>query len=588
MNRIYTLFFTIVFLNTALAQNTTYSWFLGDGGTGADRSAGVATDASGNIYSANSFVNIATFNTINLIGAARGSGANFDSNLLITKTNATQTTLWHVQSNDGAVSPTAIATGGSDVYVAGTMRAIVNTANQRNTATLVDANNTVHTFNGLGSASSTAQAFLCKLNESGHFVWVKEFNTNNKSTAVTINSISTDPEGNIVISGSFVNSLIVPGNNTPYTTTNTSRAAFVSKLNATTGNEIWTITSGGGISNEDLTAIATDSNGAIFVAGIFRNVATPVPTNFGGINFTPSKDFSLVFMKITPNGMVQYVRSFDNDRDTRVSGIVVDNQRIYISGAFRGDGTGIGFGTALRVTSTYLNGYIAAFDKSNGNDVWQNTISSPGITDAAALSLAADGKLYVFGAYANRTGSVTAGNVVFGNGFSIPDTNPTNSSADLYLATYDTSTGTTLHVQIVATSASWETANGIAASNNKLYLSGTTNSTALNYLGSNTYATKGGYDYFILAYNIAVLTTNSNLSAANPAIAMYNQQNKILTIRNAKAYNILLTDLSGKIILNTIVTDDNQSFDIKNLQNNIMIGILQLEGREPVRFKIIK
>lgn len=588
MNRIYALLITFSYINLAFAQNPSYSWFIGDGGTGADRSAGVVTDASGNIYSANSFVNTATFNTINLIGAAKGSGANFDSNLLITKTNASKTTLWHVQSSNGAVSPTAIATSTSGIYVAGTMRAIVNTANQSSTANIVDAGNNTHNFSGLGSAGTSAQAFLCKLNDAGHFVWVKEFNSNNKATAVIINSITSNNDGDIIISGSFVNSLIVPGNITPYTTTSTTRAAFVTKINATTGNEMWTISSGGRMSSEDLTAITIDNDGAIYAAGIFRNVASPVATNFGSINFTPSKDYSLVLIKITENGVVEYVRSFDNDKDTRVSSIAIDNQRVYVSGAFRGDGTGIGFSVALSASAGYLNGYIAAFGKSNGNEIWQKTIASPGISDAAAITLAPNGKLYAFGAYANKTGSVTAGNVIFGNGFSIADTNPTNSSADLYLATYEAATGTTLHVQTVATSSSWETANGIAASNNQLYLSGTTNATALNLGGSNTYATKGGYDYFILTYNIPNPSTHINWADANKAIALYNQQSKLLTIKNAKAYSIQLTDISGKTILKANIENDNQSFDFKNINNNIIIGNLKLAGQEIIRFKIIK
>ncbi len=570
------------------AQFSSFNWHIADGGIGADRSAALATDAHGNVYSANSFVTAAGFNSLTLTGAAKGSGANADNNLLVTKTTANKSTLWHVQSNDGAVTPTAIAVNNNNVYVTGSMRAIVNTANQTNSARIIDANNNNHSFSGLGSTSATTQAFLWKLNENGHTVWVKEFNSNNKTTAVTINNVAADLDGNIVLTGSFVNSLIVPGNSTAYTSTSIAKAAFVSKIDSNTGNEIWTVTSTGGMSSEDITALAIDNEGSIYCAGIFRNVSTPVNTNFGTITFTPSKDFSLVVMKIKSNGIVSYIQSFDNDKDTRVSCLVVDNQNIYISGAFRGDGSGIAFTPALTSSAAFLNGYIASFNKMNGSAIWQKTVSSTGITDAAVIALASDGKLYAFGAYANKTGSSIAGEVGFGNNFSIADTNPSNTSADLYLATYDPANGTTLHVQRVASSSSWETANAIASTASKLYLLGTSNSTSLNYGGTSNYVTKGGYDILMLAYNILNPSTGNVQNAAGNINLQYYAQSNALCIKNAKGHILQLFDIGGKVLLRTKIYEENQMVNLNIIPNGIIIGHIMNDKENVFNFKIIR
>ena len=112
MKRRFTLFVlccTAVFF--IQAQNASFGWFLSGGGaTGADRSADVVTDASGNIFTANTFLNTATFNGVTLTGSAKGSGANFDSNLFISKISPAKSTLWYIYSNVGAVNATSLAT----------------------------------------------------------------------------------------------------------------------------------------------------------------------------------------------------------------------------------------------------------------------------------------------------------------------------------------------------------------------------------------------------------------------------------------------------------------------------------------------
>ena len=76
------LFSTIV--SFTLAQNASFGWFLSGGGSiGSDRAADIVTDASGNIFMANTFLLQADFNGRTFNGAAKGSGASYDNSLLI-------------------------------------------------------------------------------------------------------------------------------------------------------------------------------------------------------------------------------------------------------------------------------------------------------------------------------------------------------------------------------------------------------------------------------------------------------------------------------------------------------------------------
>ena len=115
MKKYFTLFvfiFTVVIFTQA--QNATFNWFLSGGGaTGADRSADVVTDANGNIFTANTFLNTATFNGVTLTGSAKGSGANYDASLFISKISPSKTTLWYIYSNVGTLSATSLTTANS-------------------------------------------------------------------------------------------------------------------------------------------------------------------------------------------------------------------------------------------------------------------------------------------------------------------------------------------------------------------------------------------------------------------------------------------------------------------------------------------
>lgn len=534
MKQIFTIVFFVFILWPLSGQNASFSWFMGGGSARVDRSQNVVTDSDGNLYLTNSFQETSTFNGVIRQGAARGSGPNFDNSLLITKLNPGRQTLWTIHSNQGAVSPAAIATTPhNQVVFSGSIRAIVNTAAQTSTANLIDAAGNVTTFSGLLSTTAGAQTFVAKADVNGVVLWVREFHSTGKTTGVTTTALAADQEGNVIVAGTFVNNVIVPGNPVPYVSLNTAQSAFLTKLNRVTGEEMWTIVSSGGISSENIPAITVAADGSIYAAGIYRNVATPALLTIGSHSFTPSSNFSLVLKKINNNGQVVYISSRNNNRDTRITSILAHDALVFISGSFRGEGTGILFDTPLTTPSTFLNGYVAAFEAATGNDVWQKAVLSPGITDVGGLAVGVDGLLYAFGGYANRTGTtVPAADVDFGNQWRIVDTNPSNTSADLYLAAYHMQLGHTMHVQTIASSPIWETANGMAWHNDRIYMLGTTNSVAATVASRYPYTTLGGFDILLLAYQVFNPSTSIIDNGVQEGFVRVHRVNNRLTIQH--------------------------------------------------------
>ena len=231
MKKFFTLFYVVISTTFIVnADNATFGWSLtGGGATGADRSADVVTDVTGNVFTANYFLNTASFNGVSLTGSAKGTGANYDTSLFISKISPAKATLWNIYSNVGAVVPTGLATTpAGDLILTGTIRAVVGGATTN--ANIIDAAGTVTTFSSL--STSIVQSFVAKFNASGAIQWVKEFNSGTaKDKEVTSTALAADASGNVYLTGIYKSSVILPAT-TPVTltTTNTTQAAFIVKM----------------------------------------------------------------------------------------------------------------------------------------------------------------------------------------------------------------------------------------------------------------------------------------------------------------------------------------------------------------------
>lgn len=576
----------LVFALTAGAVNASFSWFLGGGGaTGSDYASDVTTDGDGNIFMMASFVDSLTFNGIGKKGSLKGSGSGFDKSLFIAKMSPSKTNLWSINSNVGVFNPVAMATTkDGSLIVTGSVRAVKNTAGQTTTANIVDAAGTVTTFTDLGNAAADVQTIVARFNSSGIVQWVKEINSSaTKDTLVEPAALVVDASGNIYLTGVFTKTAIFPAA-TPISisTTNTTQAAFFAKLDGATGNAIFARTSSGGINTENFNGLAVGTDG-VYIAGSAKNAATPVVVNVGPtLSYTPTISPCLFLVKTDFDGMPIYVQSrasLSTDitkGDVRVKDVVVKDGKVIVGGSFQGSYGGLQFASgALTSPATYLNGFLAAFNTTDGADAWQKAITSPGITEINGLANGFDGRIWAHGYTYNGIASITPGDCAFGNGVVLTDA--TNKTGDLFLTSFDPSNGSAVEAHWAGKSSTSETANALAAYGSNLYLASTTNGNPISFeVTGNSYTRLGSFDFVLQDYNIAA--TGIGQVRAEAVSSYYDLASRSVVVKNAGEYSaISLFDLTGRKVGTS--TSNAGEIRFSNLQQGVfVIGATKLDG----------
>jgi hypothetical protein len=577
--------FTIICLILAISffthsQNAAFGWAISGGGdNGADYPLDVITDNSRNIFTVCTFSKTASFNGITLIGSEKGSGSNYDNNLWISKISPDKTNLWHIYSNIGVVKPTAITTTpAGDLILTGTIRAI-NGATTAN-ASIIDAAGTVTTFTGLYKYDSDAQAFVAKFNSNGVLQWAKEFNSGKQKLkgGVATNSVASDAAGNVYVTGSFPQMLVLPGSTDSIASTNvgstSSKASFITKLNTATGDVVWNKTSSGGILSEVINAITFGDDGFLYAAGTFRNAATPVLVTIGNKSFTPSSGYDLMLMKLDTDGNISYIQNRTSVSETRVKDIIVKNGIICLAASIKGDNVGVTFSDGQCITTlTTFNALIAAFDTSNGSDKWHKTVLAPGISETLGLTFGIDNRLYTYGYHSNKLGTSPAADVIFGDGFTLAPLSYV-SGYDAFLASYDVTNGATKEVHLVASGTDMEMGISICASGEKLYLLGEYKSAPSTFEGGSTISTSGGFDFFLANYVVTDKTSgNLSPSNSNDLYGYSDNINKQIIVKNRarKLIFLELFDVTGKCLIKESTKNERINLSTKQISSGIYI-----------------
>ncbi|MCX6308926.1 MAG: T9SS type A sorting domain-containing protein [Bacteroidia bacterium] len=581
---------TSAFSAPILPPSASFMWALGGGGaTGIDEAVDVTTDNMGNIFLMSSFQNTATLNGVTVTGAAKGSGANFDKNLLISKLSPARDNVWKINSNDGVCNPVAMATtANGSLIVTGSVRAILNTVGQTTTANIVDAIGTVSSFSNLGNTSGLVQTVVAKFNNNGLVQWVKEINSSaTKDALVEPTALVVDANGDIILIGAFTKTAIFSAA-TPISisTTNTTLGAFVAKLNGANGDAIYARTTQGGIISEKMTALALDADGfSVYFAGASKNLATPVAVGIGPtLTYTPSISPSLLLVKLDASGTPVYLQSRASlskdagNGDIRVKDIVVKDGKVIVGGSFLGNYGGFQFANmTLSSAATDLNGFLAAFNSTDGSDVWEKAIIAPSITEINGLAIGFDGRIWAHGYTHNAFGTtIAAGNCAFGNGVLLADAN--NKLGDLFLASFVPSNGWAVEAHWAGKGTGSETANALAASGSNMYLASTTNSNPISFeVSGNSYSTLGASDFIFQDYNIT--SSGIDLVHTNAVSSYYDLGSRSVVVKNVGEYtSVSLFDLTGHKV-GTWIASNAGDISFSNLQQGIyLIGATSVNG----------
>ncbi len=316
-----------------LDTNGNWLWAKQAGGTNWDDGWGIYTDSSGNSYVTGNFSETATFGTTTLT-------SNGDWDIFIGKLDTNGNWLWAKKaggtSDDIGRSITASSSGNS--YVTGDFTGTVTFGS----TTLI--------------SSGIEDTFIAKLDTNGNYLWAKKAGGSSSDFG---SSIAIDSNGNCYVSGSFAFSAY-------FGTTTLSNIGnfdvFIAKLD-TSGNFLWA-RQAGGIGNDYVFGIATDSSGNSFVSGLFNGTAT-----YGSTTFTSSGETDIFIAKLDTNGNYLWAKKAGGSSSDFGSSIATDsNGNSYVTGSFGGAST---FGTATFDTTTLTSSgmfdiYIAKLNSSTG------------------------------------------------------------------------------------------------------------------------------------------------------------------------------------------------------------------------------
>lgn len=343
------------------------------GGASDESASAVAVDSLGNIYVIGQFEDKATFGTITLTSSGH-------SDIFVAKLDNNGNWIWAVKA--GGRQPelgNAIALDGSgNVYVAGHF---AGTA----------------TFGATTLTGSGGELFVGKLDSSGSWQWaIRAVGFAHQSEFSQ--GIALDGSGNLYVTGRFF-SRVTFGTIPTFVSTGASDV-FVAKVSPV-GKWLWAV-QGGGTSGDYSFAIAADTSGNTFIAGMFRINAKFGKTTLKGVDV--SRDVFVA--KVSAAGKWLWATKAGGAGTEYGYGIAVDKAgNSLVTGQFAGTAS---FGS---ITLTSVSGTDIFVGKVGTSGVWQWVTQAGGAAADVGHGIAVDpaGNSYVTGEFADKAtfGSLT-------------------------------------------------------------------------------------------------------------------------------------------------------------------------------------
>jgi gliding motility-associated-like protein len=437
------------------AQETPiFEWARALGGTLAETPTGIATDASGNVYTTGYFNGTTDFNpgaaTYNLTPVG-------GDDIFISKVDANGDFVWAISmggagddngnaiavDNDGNIYTTGFfngtadfdpgigtfnitALGSADVFISkidpdGKLvwaKSAGGTGFEQAYAIALDASGNAYTtgyFFGTadfdpnaGTFNLTALAqsdvFIWKLDNNGDIVWAKAFQG---SDAERGKSIAVDAAGNVYTTGFFFESTIDldPGPGV-VNMTSSLRDTFISKLDAN-GNFIWAKAIGGATSGIESESLVLDNSNNILITGSFFGVADVDP-GAGVLNLTADSGSSIpdiFIVKLDTNGNLVWAKSMglNSNAQTGKSISTDASGNIYTTGVFSGTtdfdpGAGVYSLTPVGGSDIFISRLNA-----DGSFAWAISMGGTGGEGGEAITTDASGNVYTTGIFSSTT-----------------------------------------------------------------------------------------------------------------------------------------------------------------------------------------
>ena len=365
-----------------------------------------------------------------------------------------------------------------------------------------------------GGFTINGNCFLAKYDPSGNVIWAKGFGGGN------INGISTDSNGNVIITGTFSLTLILESD----TLIGSGNSFFLVKFNSS-GTLLWDKASGI-VGSADGNNITIDKNNNIYATGQYTGTAS-----FGGIVLTTLVYNSMFIVKYDSSGNVIWAKT-QQGGIAEGEGISHDSYgNIFCTGLF--GSYAITFGSTTLVPSSPSNIFIVKLD-SLGNFLWAKN-GGRIANDNEGYHIATDsiGNSYVIGQYFND--SVSFDGIVLVNNGSVND--------DFFIVKYDP-IGNVIWAKS-AGGINYDFANDIKTDKyGNIYVTGSFQNSSITF--GTTTLNSYGTDLFIVKYN--------------PLGNMLWARSSTGTSLNNNYSNGICTDNNGNVYIEGVFSYSNASF----------------------------
>lgn len=320
----------------------------------------VATDASGNIIITGFFEGTVHFGHSTLASAGQ-------EDIFVAKFRTDGTLLWSQRFGDA-----------SDQY--GFAVAVDASGNILLTGRF---SGTIDFGGGALASAGGSDVYLAKFNSSGAHLWSKRFGDSSTEEA---RSVTTDPSGNVYITGSYFGSIDFGGG--PFAS-NGYEDIFLAKFDPD-GTHLWSAHFGDGDSQYGRD-VATDGSGNVILAGEFYG-----SVDFGGGLLASAGTSDIVIAKFGSDGSHIWSKRFGDTERDYVPRVTVDSfDNIIIAGYFEGT---VDFGGGTFTSSGDTNIFIAKFG-SGGNHLWSDAKGDQNYYHAYGLAVDESGNIVISGEF---------------------------------------------------------------------------------------------------------------------------------------------------------------------------------------------
>jgi len=548
-------FFSALIISLNLyCSNPDWMWANSTGGADYAQPNCIKNDKDGNSYLTGYYRASITFDTINF-----AVSNNLSTIFFLAKYSSEGKIIW-------------AKSAGTNSYQSGNSIAIDNENNIYVTGYF---DNYTITFDDIvltNTKPGYSNIFLVKFNSSGKAVWAKNVTGVGNCSG---EAVTTDKEGNIYLAGNYDGKNLTIGS---VTLTNTVSNGFnsdiyIAKFNSS-GDVLW-VKGAGSNSIDEAKKIAIDTNGSIYLSGVFQGASL----NFNDTTITNNTyGKSEIFLaKYNNNGNIIWVKNAIGSKSEFLNGLYVDpNNNVYIAGDFNSP-TLIFDSISITNTGSYYDLFISKYD-TNGKILWVKRAGRYNDVSASGLQGDSEGNIYITGWFSDNSISFGANSL----------TNDSFSN-DIFVVKFD-SAGNDIWVISPTVSAQVIYTAGISIdSNNSCYITGQFNKSIV-FKNSSVYNNTSLLEIFIAKLGDNSNTKNPTIDSNSLTVYPNPVIDKLHINLNSnidKAGKIKLFNIQGQLLIEQPLEKVVSELDFYQFKSGIYILSVENNNKQN-NFRIIK